>query len=212
VTINLWSQREHALDYLENIAARMPRREDGYRALGEVLPPAPGRVLDLGCGDGEVIGRVLGAFPGAQVVGVDFSPEMLDRVRARFAGDGRVTIVEHDLDRTLDPAWGEFDAVVSAFAIHHVVDDRKRSLSAEVLERVRPGGVFANLEHVASPTEELHREFLLAVGMDPDDDDPSNKLAPVEDQLCWLRDAGFEQVDCFWKWRELALLAGRRPG
>jgi SAM-dependent methyltransferase len=210
VTVNLWSQREHALDYLENIAARMPRREDGYRALGEVLPPAPDRILDLGCGDGEVIGRVLGAFPDAQVVGVDFSPEMLDRVRKRFGGDGRVAIVEHDLDRALDPAWGEFDAVVSAFAIHHVVDDRKRSLYAEAFALVRPGGLFANLEHVASPTEELHREFLCSVGMDPDDDDPSNKLASVEDQLGWLRAAGFAQVDCFWKWRELALLAGRR--
>ena len=75
-----------------------------------------------------------------------------------------------------------------------------------------PGGVFLNLEHVASPTERLHHAFLVGLEIDPADDDPSNLLAPVEDQLRWLRDDGFDDVDCHWKWRELALLAGVRPG
>ena len=48
------------------------------------------------------------------------------------------------------------------------------------------------------------------MGTAPEDDDPSNQLAPVEDQLGWLREIGFDQVDCHWKWRELALLAGVR--
>ena len=74
------------------------------------------------------------------------------------------------------------------------------------------GGVFANLEHVASPTDRLHLDFLAAIGTDPADDDPSNRLAPVEDQLEWLRSAGYTDVDCHWKWRELALLVGVRPG
>lgn len=71
--------------------------------------------------------------------------------------------------------------------------------------------MFLNLEHVDSATSELHVAFLATMGTAPGDDDPSNQLAPVGAQLRWLREIGFEQVDCHWKWRELALLAGVRP-
>ena len=136
---------------------------------------------------------------------------MLERVRARFAECAEVTVVEHDLDEVLPAEWGEFDAVVSAFAIHHVADARKQALYGEVFARLRPGGCFLNLEHVASPTPELHEAFLATMGIAPADDDPSNQLAPVGVQLDWLAAIGFEQVDCHWKYRELALLAGQRP-
>ena len=144
-------------------------------------------------------------------VAVDFSAEMLGRARARFADDAGVSVVEHDLDDPLPASWGTFDAVVSSFAIHHVDDARKRTLYGEVYEHVTPGGVFCNLEHVSSPTPELHEAFLRALGSSIERDDPSNKLLDVDTQLTWLRDIGFEQVDCHWKWREMALLAGIRP-
>jgi len=210
MTVNLWTDADHAQAYLEK-RKHIPQRAEGYAALLEFVPEDARRVLDLGCGDGEVVGRVLEARPDASAIAADFSPEMLGRVRERFAGSTRVAIVEHDLDAPLPDEWGTFDVVVSAFAIHHVVDDRKRALYAEVYDRIRPGGAFLNLEHVASPTRELHEAFLATFGTAPEDDDPSNQLAPVEDQLRWLRDIGFVQVDCHWKWRELALLAGIRP-
>jgi tRNA (cmo5U34)-methyltransferase len=207
--VNLWTDPSHVTDYLARRAS-FPWRETAYEHLMELLPTSPARVLDLGCGDGQVVGRIVTAHPGVEAIACDFSPEMLGRAREHFAGAPNVQVVEHDLDAPLPAQWGSFDAVVSAFAIHHVVDERKQALYAEVLEHLRPGGVFCNLEHVASPTPELHAAFLGSIGQTLADDDPSNKLAPVETQLGWLRAIGFEQVDCFYKWREIGLLAGVR--
>jgi SAM-dependent methyltransferase len=204
--VNLWTEAGHATHYIEH-RRDIPHREEGYAAMLEFLPASVRRVLDLGTGDGYVLDALRRARPGLQGTAVDFSAEMLRRARDRFAGVGDVTVVEHDLDRPL-PDWGPFDAVVSAFAIHHVADTRKRALYGEVFGLLAPGGVFLNLEHVSSPTPELHDAFLAAINSSPAQDDPSNKLASVEEQLAWLREIGFAQVDCHWKWREIALLGG----
>ena len=207
--VNLWSRTDHAHAYLARADA-IPRRGEGQEALLEWIPAHATRILDLGAGDGRLLAAVLEHLPVASGVALDFSSAMLDRLHARFPAGGPVLVVEHDLDRPLPPL-GAFDAVVSSFAIHHVSDQRKAQLYAEVYDALVPGGMFCNLEHVASATPALHLAFLDALGVAPDEDDPSNKLAPVETQLGWLRDIGFEDVDCQWKWRELALLVGRRP-
>ena len=154
---------------------------------------------------------MLAARPDATGIGLDFGDEMLRRARDRFAGDARVQIDRHDLDQRLPGTLGDFDVVVSSFAVHHCAPGRQRALYGEVFEILRPGGLFVNAEHVASPTEALHLEFLAALGRAPADDDPSNQLVGVEQHLSWLNAAGFEDCECFWKWRELAVVAGTRP-
>ena len=208
MSVNRWPDVDHALAYLSRVDT-IPHRTEGEATLLELLPPKPTRVLDIGTGDGRLLALVRTARPKTLGIGVDFSPPMLERARQRFANDVDVEIVEHDLDKPL-PSLGGFDLVVSSFAIHHVEDRRKKELYAEVFEVLDPGGVFLNLEHVASATPDLHLEFLDVLDIAPENDDPSNKLAPLDVQLDWLRAIGFTQVDCFWKWRELALLAGRK--
>ena len=208
-SVNLWASDEHALGYLSR-ADGIPHRAEGERALLEWLPSPVERVLDLGSGDGRLLSIVRAVHPAARAVAVDFSDAMLERLRARFASDPLVAIVPHDLDRPLPESLAAFDAIVSSFAIHHVSHVRKRALYEEVHARLRPGGVFCNLEHVASPTEALHEQFLATLGVAPEEEDPSNKLLDVETQLTWLREIGFADVDCHWKWRELALIAGKR--
>ena len=206
---NRWVDAEHARAYLGS-RDEIPYRDQGMTALAEFLPAEVGRVLDLGTGDGVTLALVRELRPGTTAVAADFSAEMLGRARARFSGES-VEVVAHDLTDPLPDAWGEFDLVVSSFAIHHVPDARKQALYGEIHDRLVRGGTFLNLEHVASSTPELHVDFLAALGIDPADDDPSNLLAPVGDQLAWLRSVGFAHVDCHWKWRELALLGAVRP-
>jgi len=206
--INLWTSAEHALDYLGR-ADSIPHRVEGESILLEFIPAGVRRVLDLGTGDGRLLAIVKLAHPEASAVAMDFSPAMLDAARQRFRGDASIAILEHNLEDPLPPS-GKFDAVVSSFAIHHLIHERKRSLYAEIYDSLTPGGVFCNLEHVASPTPELHEEFLRRIGYSLETEDPSNKLLDVETQLGWLRETGFMDVDCQWKWRELALVTGRR--
>lgn len=207
--INLWASAEHAFDYLRR-ADSIPHRVEGETALLECLPPAPARVLDLGSGAGRLVDLVKVGRPQTEFVAVDFSPAMLKEFHNRFANDPGVTLVSHDLNLPL-PELGKFDTVISSFAIHHLPHNRKRSLCQEIFELLRPHGVFCNLEHVSSPTRELHRQFLEKLAITPDQEDPSNELLDLETQLVWLREIGFSDVDCHWKWRELALLAGIRP-
>ena len=211
MAVNRWTSPAHAIEYLAR-ADFIPHRAEGEAELIEWLPRKTATVLDLGSGDGRLLRLVKSARPNVSAVALDFSETMLDRLRKRFVADGSVRVLAHDLERPLPPSLGTFDAIVSSFAIHHLSDPRKRALYEEAYGLLRPRGAFLNLEHVASPTRSLHNRFLARLGIAPDEEDPSNKLLDVETQLVWLRAIGFSDVDCHWKWRELALLAATKPG
>ncbi len=204
-----WTSTQHVDRYLDR-ADDYPRRTEGESVLLEHMPRNARRVLDLGTGDGRLLALLRRDRPAMLGVGLDFSAPMLDAARERFTGDESIELIDHDLTQPL-PALGRFDAVVSSMAIHHLEHERKRSLYAEVLGLLEPGGVFANFEHVASPTRRLHLAFFAAIGEPLEHEDPSDRLLDVERQLQWLREVGFSDVDCYWKWLEMALLVGVKP-
>ena len=203
---NEWVSSEHALQYLAR-ADSVPHRGEGEAVLLEFVPTDVERILDLGTGDGRLLALLRTERPNAEGVGLDVSPAMLRAARERFLDDGKVQVLRHDLEEPLRDL-GRFDVIVSSFAIHHVPDMRKKALYSEIHAALCPGGVFCNLEHVAPVSVELHRRFLEALGTAEGEEDPSNQLASAEVQLHWLREIGFRDVDCHWKWLELALLAG----
>jgi tRNA (cmo5U34)-methyltransferase len=206
-----WLTKKHAFKYLSR-AHKLPHRTEGEKVLLEQIPKSAENVLDLGTGDGRLLSFVLASNPSIkQGVALDFSDPMITKAKSRFQDDKRVRIVKHDFSLPLPEDLGYFDTIISSLAIHHLTHERKRQLYTEVFTHLNHGGVFCNFEHVSSSTEELHHRFFLAIGQMHETEDPSNKLLDVETQLRWLREIGFANVDCYWKWLELALLVGFKP-
>ena len=206
---NEYTIPEYARAYLA-AADSIPHRVEGETVLLTFVPRTCRRILDLGTGDGRLIEMLHAHCPDATLTGLDLSPTMIEAASVKFEGDPRVNIREHDLDNPL-PNHEQFDAIVSSFAIHHCADDRKKYIYTEIFDLLLPGGVFCNLEHVASPTDRLHQKFLDEIGSSPADEDPSNILLDVQTQVNWLKGIGFDDVDCYWKWLELALIGGVKP-
>jgi tRNA (cmo5U34)-methyltransferase len=234
----IWKDREVAKAFLTERSLMIPDRPRQLEVMLQVLRhwrPDAEQILDLGAGDGILLGTLLEAFPSARGMTVDFSPLMLEQARQRLGKFGRrATTQEGDLQT---PAWkkslsGKFDIIVSGLAIHHLTHERKRTLYREVFDLLSPGGVFLNCEHVASASpaiadmwdvfateylyqrrtengEDVTREQVWREFMERPDR-VANILALVEDQCRWLRDIGFQDVDCFWKYFELAIFGGRK--
>lgn len=206
-----WSDPGRVAEYLSR---EIPNREIAETLLLDALPASVDRVLDLGCGDGRLLGLVCTRYPDAQGLGFDSSEPMLSRAETRFTDQQQsVELCNHDLSRPLTDddviaANAPFGAIVSALAIHHLTDERKRTLLAEAHELLSPGGMFVNLDLVCSASQALHEQFRQAIGRP--EDDASDRLAPLCDQLGWMSDAGFVEVDCRFKWLEMALMTGKR--
>ncbi len=205
--ISDWSSPELALSYL-NRADKIPHRTEGESVLLEEIPAASINILDIGAGNGRLLDLCMLKCRAASGTVLDFSQTMLESLRDKYHDNERIKIVEHDINNSLPFEAESFDAVVSSFAIHHVDDKRKYELYQEIWKVVQKGGIFCNLEHVASPTENLHKKFFEKLGAE---EDGSNILLDVETQIKWLNGIGFYDVDCYWKWRELALIIGKKP-
>jgi tRNA (cmo5U34)-methyltransferase len=180
-------------EYMALMEAELP----GYHRLQDETAAATGadarRLLELGTGTGETALRVLTRHPGASLVGIDVSEEMLAVARERLPGaDLRVARLEDPLP------GGPFDLVFSALAIHHLDGAGKRDLFARVAAVLAAGGRLV-IGDVVVPDDPADAVTPLSPGYDM----PSS----VADQLGWLGDAGFS-ADAVWSARDLAVIVG----
>ncbi|MGH3053579.1 MAG: class I SAM-dependent methyltransferase [Gaiellaceae bacterium] len=165
--------------YLAEMAEEIP----GYEELQEAVAAATAgfratRVLELGTGTGETALRVRAQHPEADWVGIDASEPMLARARERLPGaDLRLQRLEDELPS------GPFDLVVSALAVHHLDGAGKQELFERVAGVLQADGRFI-LGDVVVPSAGRTGPIYIDWEMDKPDS--------VEDQLVWLRDAGFE--------------------
>jgi SAM-dependent methyltransferase len=234
-----WQTKELSRAFLEGVRGAIPGADLQLAVISKVAlrwSTSPKQILDLGCGNGILGQFLLKLFPSASGLFLDFSDPMLDAAIEKVSRLPNTTVAKADF---ASPQWldvarphGPFDIVMTGFAIHHQPDERKRELYAEVFDLLGPGGIFLNLEHVASATEagqELFDDFFVDhlhdfhrisnAGANRDaiadnyykrPDKKENILAPVEDQCEWLRQIGLTDVDCFFKVFELALFGGRK--
>ncbi|MGB8411193.1 MAG: methyltransferase domain-containing protein [Candidatus Binatus sp.] len=210
---------QHAFDLAAEDYDRTRRRlvpgfDDFYRAAIDLIRfPHDSRlkVLDLGAGTGLLSAFIAYSFPQARITMVDISSEMLERARARFELGGERFRFEVS-DYGIDPIQEKYDAVVSALSIHHLGDDQKRSLFDRIHGALNDGGVFVNAEQFRGATPERdrfhHERWITRVrelGMDDRDLGAAldrmkfDRAATLEDQLEWLREAGFRDIDCAYK-------------
>ena len=179
------------------------------------LAPADSHVLDLGGGTGALSSAVLAALPGARVTVLDVDAEMLDEARRRLAGfEGRVSFREASF---LDPLPAA-DAVVASLSLHHVHDlETKTALYRAIYDALSPTGVLLNLDAAVTEGPRLN-----ALGFDRwAERMGEHGISGTEARnhfACWaeedhyfslyaelgaLREAGFDEVECFWR-RELS--------
>ena len=240
VTDKVW-KLPAIIDRFLSYRAAIPLAQEQIGVMSSILKTREQPIaefMDLGCGDGILAAAVLGEFPSSHGVLVDFSEPMLDQAREQFKEYANQLAFEN-LDYG-DSAWvsrmqtyGPFDAIVSGYSIHHQPDTRKREIYAEIFSLLKPDGWFVNIEHIAPMAplatdlfnnhiiegyyqieqrnggtrtrEEMARVFLNR----PDKD--ANKLLSVETQCAWLREIGYEEVDCYFRVYELAVFGGRKP-
>lgn len=207
------------------------------RLIDELCSPVH-RFMDLGCGDGILAAVIMESFPNATAILADHSAPMLEAARKKFEGSlGSARLCKADYS---SPEWisavlehAPFDLVASGFSIHHQPDPRKRELYNEIFDMLVPGGMFINMEHVSSPTERLaglwdrirvdslynsavrqgKNKSRAEVEKDYLDrpDREANLFTSVETQCQWLREIGYTDVDCFFKYFEMAIFGGCRP-
>lgn len=209
--------------YDKNRSCLIPCFDAFYREAVDLIPAGAQRILDLGAGTGLLAGFVRGRLPGAHLHLIDFSQEMLVQARQRFAGDAKVTfkLADYTVAATLT---GSYHAVVSALSIHHLEDAAKQALLRSVHAMLAPGGVFINADQVLGPTPALEARYravwleeVRALGATEQQVSDSlyrqqqDRCATVEDQLVWMREAGFCDMDCWFKQGRFAVLAATRP-
>ena len=181
------------------------------------------RVLDLGAGTGLLSAVVAEGFPAARITLVDISVEMLRLARRRFAAEPPGRFEFRVMDHARKPLPGRYDLVVSALSIHHLTHGDKRELFGKIHGALVDHGYFVNADQVLGHTPEAengyHDHWLRharEAGATLEDLTAAanrmkaDKNATLEDQMAWLEEAGFENVECRYRNRRFAVYGGRK--
>jgi len=209
---NFYDNLSH--EYTELIRKCVPRYGELLFNMFCYLPQdfKPHRILDLGCGTGNLTEQIRLHFPEADITAVDISQEILKECEARFRGDQKMNYVQADFrELPFDP--GSFDLVMSSIAIHHIQDPDKKTLYQRIYELLPPGGLFIFADQTRGITDEIYarhlerwKEEAFKLGSSQENwqmwmehQEAHDHHSPVAWHLDKLRSCGFTEVDILWK-------------
>jgi tRNA (cmo5U34)-methyltransferase len=231
---DIWKSEEVARSFAAQSAQRDRQRAEQLTFVARLLPfsaDARFTFVDLGAGMGAAARAVLDEYPNASAILAEYSEQMAAEGRKLLASyEGRYRYVAFDM---LEQSWPDVlpervDAVVSALAIHHLPDARKRSLFGEISVGLKPGGWFVNYDPIRASDERiedtwervnLRYEPTGAVRRDAHRthqeqlryENHVRYMIPLAPQLQWLAEAGFVDIDVFWKRLDWVIYGGRSP-
>ncbi len=216
-----------AQDYDAARRQLVPCFDDLYGIALSLIPysaTTPIHVLDLGAGTGLMAALVAAAYPHAQLTLADIAPEMLDKARERFTAEqARVNYIE--LDYVQQPIPGQYDLVVSALSLHHTPPAQLPAVFGRIFAALKPGGRFINLDQALGTTPENEMIYQQtwhsqALAKGTDEHTMSRALERIKadqttllaDQLHWLTQVGFTNVDCWYKNFRFVVYSGDKVG
>ncbi len=233
----IWSEAETVV-YRDLSHLAVPERERQIAIIAALVQAAdvPGAVLDLCCGEGLTTKALLDALADVHLLAYDGSETMLAETHARSSAPDRITTKQIDLAATGWRRFDQpLRAVVSSLAIHHLDGAEKQVLFADIHSALAPGGVFV-LADVLEPAtaagyaiaanmwdEEVKRRSKALDGslqgfaafqetewnhFHHQQPDPIDKPSLLSDQLTWLTDAGFRDIDLHWMLAGQFLVSG----
>jgi tRNA (cmo5U34)-methyltransferase len=213
-----------AADY-ENIINRLVPYYQRQNSLLMDLVPFQRRdnftALDLGAGTGILSRLLLDTFPNAQVTAFDLSPVMLETCKKKlWAYPNRAKLVQGDF--TTDDFGTGYDVVFAGLVLQHTDDAGRRAFLKKALTRMNPKGILLSRDVVRGPTQRLTDEYerLWQLYMRAQGEDGAfwyskfqakDQPSTVSDQMKWMTDAGFIDVDCYWRHLNFAITGGRKP-
>jgi len=217
---------DEAREFDEIIVRLIPEYPRMVEALVAAIPfdhSTPVRVIDLGCGTGTVAACVLDSFPNAQVICLDLAGNMIAMAQAKLAHYPGVRYVVSDFNAF--DFYGKYDVVVSSLALHHLVtDEDKRNFYRRIYNALPSGGVFYNADVVLGSSDFLQdvymKQWLNFMSREVSQDEIEHKWIPkyqaedrpakLIDQLKWMAEIGFADVDVVWKYYNFAVYGGVR--
>lgn len=231
-----WAQAGNCHDYQDEADHVVVERQTLFRIVGSFYRKFLGvgqghRVLDLGCGDGVMGGTLRAMDNSIQLIAVDGSPDMIAAARQRLGDcpsmECRVLTFQEILAQ--DPCWTKLDLVMSAFAIHHLDRPEKAALFGKIHAMLRAGGYFINVD-VLLPQSRVYEDWFYELwtewiaerqrrlGLAEDFSHvpaqsrarPENKFEDLESHLGLLRQAGFGEVECFYRYGLFGVCGGRK--